>query len=113
MNTMAQKPKLVYVSGPYTSGDTVLNVRKTIEKSEEIVELDAVPFVPHLFHFWHFMSPHEYGYWMQIDMRMVLACDILYRISGYSRGADREVALAQEQGIPVVHTIEELRELLT
>jgi len=35
----------IYVAGPYTQGDTALNVARAIEMAESIWMLDCIPFV--------------------------------------------------------------------
>lgn len=98
----------VYVSGPYSKGDVVLNVRKAILVAEEISQAGLTPYIPHLTHFWHLIAPHQYEFWMKYDLEWLETCDILYRIYGESSGADREVEWAYELGIPVVHNMMEL-----
>ncbi len=91
----------VYVAGPYTKGDVVVNVRKAIECADSLVRMGHEPFIPHLSHLWHTISPHEYTYWMDRDLAWLDVCDALVRIPGDSAGADKEMAYAHEHGIPV------------
>jgi hypothetical protein len=51
--------------------------------------------VPHLTHFWHLVSPHEYEFWLKLDLEFLTVCDCLVRLPGESSGADREVARAE------------------
>jgi len=102
--------RYVYVAGPYTYGDPVVNVRKAIEVAEQLIEVGFVPYVPHLSHLWHLASPHEYGYWLALDLQWVLRCDVLLRLPGRSLGADAEANYAIKNFIPVVHSIEEILE---
>lgn len=62
-------------------------------------------FIPHLTHFWHKQIPHEYEFWMRQDFEWLKCCDAVLRLPGESSGADREVALALELGIPVYYSI--------
>ncbi len=94
------KKLFVYIAGPYTKGDAVLNVRNAINASEKVVELGHVPFVPHLYHFWHFYSPKPYQYWTKLDNEWIAKCDAIIRLPGESSGSDAEVELAKQQGIP-------------
>lgn len=100
----------VYISSPYTLGDVAQNVRRQFEISEQLVELGFLPFAPLYTHFWHMIYPHEYEYWMRLDLEWVKQCDCVLRLPGESAGADREVAYAEKVGIPVVYSIEELVE---
>jgi hypothetical protein len=40
--------------------------------------------------------------------RLLHHCDAVLRLPGASRGADRDVAIAQERGIPVYHSLAEI-----
>lgn len=97
--------KTVYVAGPYTSGDTSANVRHAVLTADKLVKAKLIPFVPHLYHLWDMVSPHDYEHWMKLDLAWLLKCDALLRIGGVSPGAQREVAYAKEEGIPVFHDV--------
>ena len=84
----------IYVAGPYTKGDVAENVRKAIEVGNNLRALGHTPYIPHLTHFWHMIYPHEYQYWMDLDIEWLLQCDALFRIPGESAGADIEVEIA-------------------
>jgi len=95
------EPIYIYVSGPYTKGDVVLNVRKAINVAEKLLEMNYIPYLPHTTHMWHLASPHSWDYWLFLDLAWIKRCDGLLRISGESEGADLEVAKAKELGKPV------------
>jgi uncharacterized protein DUF4406 len=97
--------KKVYVAGPYTKGDVAVNVRRAIEVGTELFDLGYIPFIPHLTHFWHLVTPKPYETWLDIDNEWLPTCDALLRIPGESSGADKEVALAHKLGIPVYFDI--------
>jgi len=99
--------KKVYVAGPYSSGDTAVNVAEAIKAGNRIVAAGHAPFVPHLCHFMHMLEPQHYEVWMKIDFAWVTACDALVRLPGDSPGADREVALALKNNIPVYFGVDE------
>lgn len=102
----------VYVSGPYTKGDPCANTHAAIMAGNAILDAGHVPFVPHVSHFWHTVTPRDYRDWMKIDLAFLPACDVVVRLEGESAGADEEVALACELGIPVKHGMEQLFEYL-
>lgn len=104
------KPR-IYIAGPYTVGDVGVNVRKAIEVADRLRFLGGVPHVPHLNHLWHLAFPHDYEYWMALDMDWLAVCDWIVRIPGESPGADREEVFAKARGIPVL-TEEKAVELL-
>ena len=100
----------VYIAGPYTSPDPVLNVRKALTAAEQIRDMGMVPFIPHLCHLWHLVSPHDHQYWMDYDLDWLQKCDVVYRIVGNSQGADIEVKAALVQKIPVYYAMTDLRD---
>jgi hypothetical protein len=91
----------IYVAGPYTKGDVVINVREAIYAGNNLRALGHTPFIPHLTHFWHFLIPHEIDYWYAYDMEWLELCDAVLRLPGESKGADEEVRRAQELGKPI------------
>ena len=97
--------KFVYVAGPYTRGDVVINVREAIKAAEILRNHGFIPFVPHLTHFWHLLFPHKIDYWYDYDNAWLKKCDVLLRLSGDSAGADAEVGLAKELGLPVYYSL--------
>lgn len=92
---------LIYIAGPYTQGDPVLNTRKALQLGERVYEMGGVPIVPHLSHLWHLVAPKPYDFWMNLDLDYLDHCYALYRIEGDSPGADKEVAKMKEMGRPV------------
>ena len=93
--------KYVYVAGPYSQGDPVLNVRWAVQAADLLLTWGFVPFVPHLSHLWHTIAPKAYEDWLKYDNAWLPKCDAVLRLDGPSNGADKEVALAGELGIPV------------
>lgn len=99
----------VYVAGPYTKPDPCANTNRAVAVGHELWELGFVPFVPHLSHFWHTMIPRPYQDWLDYDLVWLAECDAVLRLPGESSGAEVEVRAANEQGIPVFTSIEELK----
>jgi len=91
----------VYVAGPYTNGDIAVNVRNAYAAANHLAELGFAPFVPHATHFWHMMFPRPYGFWLELDNQFLPCCAAVLRLPGQSHGADEEVRLAEQLGIPV------------
>jgi hypothetical protein len=96
---MKTKP-LIYVAGPYSHPDPILNVRRAIQVGNWIESLGGLPYIPHLSMFQHLCAPRNYEQWIQLGLAWVQRCDAFIRIPGGSRGADREEALAFELKIP-------------
>ena len=91
----------IYVAGPYTKGDVAVNVRNAILAGNNVAALGHTPFIPHLTHFWHMLYPKEIDFWYKQDIEWLKACDALLRLSGESHGADEEVRIARELGLPI------------
>lgn len=92
----------IYVAGPYTKGDVILNIRNAVYAGNFIAHRGHIPFIPHLTAFWHILTPHEsIEFWYDYDLEWLKMCDALYRIEGESEGADREVDVAKSMGLPV------------
>jgi len=90
---------VVYVSGPYTTGDTATNVARAIEAAEELWQAGYAPFVPHLSFLWQMLYSHTWDEWIALDKAILARCDYIYRVPGKSPGADVEMAFAKENGI--------------
>lgn len=107
------KRKLIYVSGPYTNGDQALNVYNAVRAALDIIKWGHAPYVPHLSHFIHCMSPQPYETWMRVDLAWVQVCQALVRLPGLSPGGDREVIHAIDHGVDVCYGMEDLYKWLT
>ena len=104
-----EKGKRIYVAGAYTKGDVIINVRKALLVADHLIELGYTPYVPHLSHFWHFLSPKTYGFWLKYDLSFLAYwAEGVLRLDNESKGADHEVALALSLDIPVYYGIESL-----
>ena len=103
--------KHVYVAGPYTAPDAEgveVNVSRALHVGNLLLDAGLWPYVPHLSHFQHQIQARGYETWMALDFAWVRRCDALLRLDGDSSGADREVRLATELGIPVFHSVAEV-----
>lgn len=95
----------IYIAGPYSKGDVARNVRLAISEADYVARLGHVPFIPHLTHFWHFLFPHEYEFWLEQDIEWLRVCDALLRLDGESPGADKEVAEAKRLGLEIYYSV--------
>lgn len=102
----------VYVAGPITtSGNVFDNVHRGILAGDRLLRAGYAPYVPHLNCAWETVTgARDYELWLRLDMDFLDVCDVLLRLPGDSRGADREVARAIERGIPVFYGIDLLVE---
>lgn len=108
--------KLVYIAGPYSNGHSLslkhvdANVRVAMKAQHDLMEAGFDALCPHLTHFTNELYPMPYERWMEVCLNEVQRCDVVYRIKGKSKGADRECALAIDLAIPVYCSLRELIE---
>ena len=97
----------IYIAGPYTKGDTALNVRRSIMEQDFIeATLGHMAYNPLLSHFQHLIVPHEdVNYWYEKDIHWLKECNAILRLPGESVGADREVAIARDLGMTVFESV--------
>jgi len=95
---------LVFVSGAYSEGDRSINVRRAITAGNHILDREGVPFVPHLFHFWHRMFSKKREIWLNMDIKFLSLCSFLVvcPYSDHSQGVVGEINYAVAHGIPIV-----------
>lgn len=99
---------IVYIAGPYTSGDVAENVKNAMDAASQLIDAGISPYVPHLSHFLHMNEPKEYEVWMRIGLEFLEICDVVLLLPGKSPGAERETTRAAELKIPVFTNISDL-----
>ena len=104
--------KRVFISSPYTVGDTAENVRSQHDAFNSLVSLGHIPFAPLLSHYQQLIHPMSWQEWMDWCLVWVGQCETVLRLPGVSKGADIECAWANELGIPVIFTYDQLVEHL-
>lgn len=105
--TLTDSLPLVFISGPYTSPDPIVNVRRAVEVAERVEDHECAVFIPHLSMLWHLISPADVDTWYARDLLVLDHCDALVRFEGDSVGADRERDYAKRYGIPVFYATAE------
>lgn len=100
--------RYVYVSGPISLGELTENIAKAVDAADELFRAGLHPYIPHVGFLWQYRHQHGYEEWMALDLAWLANCDAVVRIPGESKGADREVARAQELGIPVYFSVQAL-----
>jgi hypothetical protein len=98
----------VYVAAAYSRGSVVANVRAAVAAADRLWEAGFVPFVPHLSLLYDLIAPKPYSAWLEYDLAWLACCQALVRLPGESPGADREVAAARAQEIPVFLSVDAL-----
>ena len=87
------------------------NCQRAIKVGFELMDKGYAPFVPH---YTYFVDPlgtegkGRYEQWIAIDLSFILVCQALLRLGGMSKGADREMAWAQKNNIPVFYDLDSL-----
>lgn len=103
---------LIYVAGPMSKGPLELNIRSAMDVGRELFEVGAFPVIPHLYCFFQIVHSRGYEDWMRFDFELIKRCDGLFRMDGYSPGADREVEFAKQRDIPVFYHVEKVKEYI-
>jgi hypothetical protein len=95
--------RYVYVSGPISS-DPEGHAVAAMGEAARLMDAGLHPFVPHLSVWWEKHHPRAYESWMAWDFAWLKRCDAILRLPGHSPGADREMAMARELGLPAFHS---------
>jgi hypothetical protein len=104
--------RLVFIAGPYSGGDVAQNVKAAMDMADRLWAAGAAVFVPHLYHFQHLVHPRPEYDWKANDIEILKRCDAVFRLKGYSQGADAEIELAESLGLPIFLTWAEILEWL-
>jgi hypothetical protein len=122
MNLISQSPRLILVAGPYRSGTGDDPVR--LAHNLAVLETAALQL-------WQAGHLPVIGEWLALPLirtaggrhiadsihqvflypvaeRLLSRCDAVLRLPGESRGADQDVRLARERGLPVYFSLEEV-----
>lgn len=100
----------VYVAGPISKGDVFENVMLGIRWGRRLLFDGLAPYVPHLDAYMTLTPGQEptsevtaWNTFLEWDLEWVASSEAVFRIKGASKGADLEVAVAKELGIPVYY----------
>ena len=102
------KALFVYIASPYSIGDKLTNVKKSLEIANILMDKGFIPYAPLLNHFQDEIFPRPEIDWLVFDIHWLYKCDAVLRLPGESKGADEEVLIAKKIRIPVFYSIEEL-----
>ena len=102
------KQLFVYIASPYSIGDKLTNVKKSLEIANILMDKGFIPYAPLLNHFQNEMFPRPEIDWLVFDINWISKCDALLRLPGRSSGADQEINVANMIRKPVFYSIEEL-----
>lgn len=98
----ARQPFL-YLAGPITKGDRLDNFTIPTRLWKLLMSKGVYSFVPQHSMLIEYLVGVSYEEWLNLDFQVIHRCDGLVRLKGESAGADREVRLALELGLPVYY----------
>lgn len=98
----------VYIAGPI-SKDPLGGTRAAIDAASFLADIGCAPYVPHLCVLWELSRPRKYEEWMKLGFEWLSSCDAVLRLPGESAGAEAEVAVARELGLPVFESLDDVQ----
>jgi hypothetical protein len=99
----------IYIASAYTKGDVAQNVKRVIDVADKLVKMGHIPYVPHLTHFWHIISPKKISFWYNYDLSFLeYWAEAVLRIPNDSDGADNEVKVAKYLNMPVYYSVDSI-----
>ncbi|THK39609.1 DUF4406 domain-containing protein [Ensifer sp. MPMI2T] len=113
---------LILIAGPYRSGTgddpakMAENLRRLEEPSYALFKAGHVPMIGEwvALPVWHAAGGSRVGddhyeeIFHPVAGRLLALCDAVLRLPGESKGADDDVRIARERGIPVYHRLEDV-----
>jgi len=121
-HAVTQKPMMILIAGPYRSGTgddparMAANLRKLEEASWPIFQKGHVPMIGEwaALPIWQAAGGQKVGDALYDQVlhptahRLLQHCDAVLRLPGASSGAENDVRIARERGIPVYFDISEI-----
>lgn len=101
----------VYIASPYWDDDHFVryeNVKRQMHIADKLLAEGFLPFWPLHYFFIEQHHHREEVEWLAISLQWMRSMDALVRLDGDSKGADREVAFAQDINIPVFFGVDDL-----
>lgn len=116
---MSNKSMMILIAGPYRSGTgddpqkMADNLRRLESVSYELFKAGHLPMIGEwvALPVWHIAGGKSVGDALYNEIfhptadRLIERCDAILRLEGASTGADNDVRLAQERGIPVYYSL--------
>lgn len=102
-----QRPR-VYMSGPISLGDPDENFGLAAIVQHELIGFGFAPLNPMLSMKLPGHEGIEHSAWIAVDLPWVEVSDAVLRLPGESRGAETECEFAEEIGVPVFTSVEDL-----
>lgn len=119
---MLNKSMMILIAGPYRSGTDddpqkmTENLRRLESVSYELFKAGHLPMIGEwvALPVWHTAGGKTVGDALYDEIfhptagRLIERCDAVLRLQGASTGADNDVRLAQERGIPVYYSLDDV-----
>lgn len=107
----------VYIAGPISNGSLSLNISSAVTVAKSLIKHGYSPLTPHLTCYLNGSPPAaavEFAseVWYEVDLSWVAVANAVLRLPGESKGADMEVEVAKDLGIPVFENLDRLFKLL-
>jgi hypothetical protein len=116
------KPMMILIAGPYRSGTNddpelmAQNLQRLEQASWPLFKAGHIPMIGEwvALPIWHTAGGKQIGDSLYEEIlhptagRLLQHCDAVLRLEGASKGADNDVKLAQERGIPVYYKLEDI-----
>jgi hypothetical protein len=123
---MTSKPMMILIAGPYRSGTgddpakMAANLKQLEMASWPIFQKGHIPMIGEwvALPIWHEAGGKQIGDQLYDKIlhptahRLLQHCDAVLRLAGDSKGADNDVRIARERGIPVYHALKDIPELV-
>lgn len=120
--TVQTKRMIILIAGPYRSGTgddphkMAENLRRLEEASWPIFNKGHIPMIGEwvALPIWHTAGGKQVGDALYDAIlhptagRLIERCDAILRLPGESKGADNDVRLAHERGIPVYYALDDI-----
>lgn len=120
--TTTDKRLMILIAGPYRSGTDddphkmAANLQRLEQASYPIFRAGHIPMIGEwvALPIWHTAGGQAVGDALYDKIlhptagRLIERCDAILRLPGASKGADNDVRLAHERGIPVYYAIEDI-----
>jgi hypothetical protein len=119
---MPPKPQMILIAGPYRSGTNddptkmAANLKHLESVSWSLFQLGYLPMIGEwvALPIWRVAGGQTVGDDLYEQIlhptagRLLQLCDAILRLEGASKGADNDVKLARERGIPVYYNLDEV-----
>lgn len=107
--------KIIYVAGPFRAPDAwgiESNVRRAEIAGYEVARLGYMPLIPHANTRFFHGGPFTDSFWLEGTQELLRRCDAILMIEGWdlSEGSKAELKLAEELGLGIFYSLQELRE---